>query len=125
MNRYGKLAMQHWRDELPDRFAQIDDPETFFSTLGQQVATEIADLSATLAEQEPSTGEFLANLGDRRTAKLRAEEIVLAQRIYLTEETDEQDNPASTAPTGTDWIPLTEDPSHRWWQAERENNPAE
>jgi hypothetical protein len=117
--------MQHWRDELPDRFAQIDDPETFFSTLGQQVATEIADLSATLAEQEPSTGEFLANLGDRRTAKLRAEEIVLAQRIYLTEETDEQDNPASTSLTGTDWIPLTEDPSHPWWQAERENNPDE
>jgi hypothetical protein len=41
MNHYGAQAMRHWRSHLPTRFAQITDPETFFTDLGEQVETEV------------------------------------------------------------------------------------
>ncbi|WP_157545937.1 hypothetical protein [Hamadaea tsunoensis] len=119
MNRYGALAMKHWREEFPNRFSQIEDPQRFFTELGAQVSTEIADLAAELAAQEPSSGTFLANLGNQRTSTSRAEEIVLAQRVYLTEETDESDS--SQPAQEQSWTPLVEDPSDPWWQAERDS----
>ena len=35
MNPYGAQARQHWQTHLPERFAQIQDPETFFTDLGE------------------------------------------------------------------------------------------
>lgn len=122
MNRYGKLAMDHWRETFPDRFSQISDPQIYFSTLGQQVATQIADLAATLSNQSAPTGDYLANLANGRNARTRAEEIVLAQQVYLSEETDDQDSETTPPASGPDWIPLTEDLSHPWWKAERDTD---
>jgi hypothetical protein len=34
VNRYGDLAMQHWREWLPDRNGEIDEPERFVEELG-------------------------------------------------------------------------------------------
>jgi len=112
MNRYGKMAMDHWRDAFPDRYRQIEDPDSFFTTLGQEVANQIADLETTLAQQETSTDSFMSNLGQARTAHAQAEEIVLAQRVWLTEELDANDHP----PAGAAWTPTIEDPDDPWWQ---------
>ena len=121
MNRYGQMAMDHWRDAFPDRFSQIPDLDSFFSTLGQEVATAIAEVEATLTEREPSSGGYLSNLASGRNAHLRAEEIVLAQRVYLTEELDERESREAGSNSGQEWIPLAEDSSHPWWRAERDN----
>ena len=34
MNRYGLMAQKHWVRWLPARYAQIEDPGSFFSELG-------------------------------------------------------------------------------------------
>ncbi|MEU7822966.1 hypothetical protein [Catellatospora sp. NPDC049133] len=118
MNRYGRTAMEHWRDELPDRYKQIADPESYFTQLGEQVATRIAQVETELAELQPSTGDYLGNLGNLRTAHSQAEEIVLNQMVYLTEELDAREQ---TSRDSEGWTPLAEDPTDPWW-AEQERD---
>ena len=38
MNRYGVIAQRHWARWLPRQYAAISDPESFFTTLGEEVA---------------------------------------------------------------------------------------
>lgn len=77
---------------LPTRFAQLEDPEAYFATLGETVANEVEELTRTLAEtcsDIPSTTEgpgFTERLGRMNGARLRAEEAVLAELVYLTPE---------------------------------------
>src|SRR5215472_2024068 len=49
MNRYGQMAMDHWRKWLPNQLAEIPDPEMYFSTLGLEVAQAIDELADRLA----------------------------------------------------------------------------
>jgi hypothetical protein len=49
MNRYGRLARDHWKSTDPGRFSQIQDPEKFFSDLGETVEFQIQDLQLHLA----------------------------------------------------------------------------
>lgn len=37
MNRYGRLARDHWKSTDPSRYSQIQDPHEFFSDLGETV----------------------------------------------------------------------------------------
>ena len=53
MNHYGAQAMRHWQSHLPTRFTQITDPETFFTELGEQVETEVEELTFQLAGDDP------------------------------------------------------------------------
>src|SRR5664279_879393 len=48
MNVYGQRAMEHWRRWLPARYAAIQDPEAFFSTLGLQAESQVLDLAEQL-----------------------------------------------------------------------------
>ncbi len=45
MNQSAALAERHWRRWLPNRVAELEDPSSFFSMLGDEVATRIADLT--------------------------------------------------------------------------------
>jgi hypothetical protein len=36
MNRYGVKAQRHWARWLPRQYATISDPESFFTTLGEE-----------------------------------------------------------------------------------------
>ena len=56
MNHYGVTAQRHWERWLPTRYAAIQDPDSFFSTLGEEVATRIADLTLDLAGDDPPSG---------------------------------------------------------------------
>jgi hypothetical protein len=49
MNHYGVTARRHWERWLPERYATIQNPDSFFSTLGEEVAQQIADLTLDLA----------------------------------------------------------------------------
>lgn len=112
MNQYGALAQRHWRQWLPNRCRTIADPHSFFSTLGEEVAQEIEDLSLELAGDDPPGEDYLAKLGRLNMARLRAQETVLRERVLLPPEGEAQDQelPAS------EWIPLVEDPDHPYWQ---------
>lgn len=112
MNRYGTQAMRHWQQFLPQRYARLPNPNSFFSTLGDQAASQIADRTRELAGPDQPDEGYLAKLGRMNEAKLRAEEEILPQLILIDPTTDE---PAGTnQPAG--WVPLVEDPAHPWWR---------
>jgi len=122
MNEYGQMALDHWQRWLPERYSQIEDPNSFFSTLGDQVATRIADLTLDLAGEDPPGETFMNKLGRLNNAAQRAREMVLPEMVLLDPETDEDDpQPQQTA---EQWVPMREDPNHPWWQqamAEEQN----
>ena len=114
MNEYGQMALDHWQRWLPERYSQIEDPNSFFSTLGDQVATRIADLTLDLAGEDPPGETFMQKLGRLNNAAQRAREMVLPETVLLDPETDEKDpQPQQTA---EQWVPIQEDPNHPWWQ---------
>ena len=57
MNRYGVMARAHWARWLPQRYAAISDPDSFFSTLGPGSSSGRSTSWRTeLAGDEPARG---------------------------------------------------------------------
>lgn len=112
-NRYGLLAWEHMARYLPDRFAQVPDPATYFTDLGELIATEIEETQAALAGSSTPEEDYFARLGRMRMAQLMAEEKVLAELAFLTPTQDPDDSPRDetgafigpATATGT-WTPL-------------------
>ncbi len=99
MNRYGRLARDHWKSTDPGRYSQIQDPDEFFSDLGETAESQIQDLQLHLAGPDPVVPEnTLDKVGRLNMARLQAEEVVLADLVWLPppedEETMESENPS-------------------------------
>ena len=86
MNHYGTLAQRRWKRWLPQRYAAIQDPDSFFLTLGEEVAQQIGDLGLDLAGGDPPGEGYLEKAGRLHMARLQAEEIVLTERVLLEPE---------------------------------------
>lgn len=111
MNRYGRLAMRHWARWLPTRLALIPvaERDDFFTRLGSEVAEQITVTEeALLATADLSGLEFEARAGRLRAVRGQAEEIVLAEMVWLAPEpgTDPTDETFQTVPGP--------DPLDRW-----------
>jgi len=127
VNRYGLMAQRHWAQWLPRRCATISEPDSYFSTLGQEVAQQIEELTLELAGDDQPGEEYLAKAGRLTAARSRAEEIVLPQRVLLAPEpeTSEDLEDDSQPPPGLA-LPMVMDRSHPAWaevnaeQTERE-----
>jgi hypothetical protein len=96
VNQYGEIARSHWARWLPNRFAAIEDPQSFFTQLGEEAAGRISDLAYQLAGDDQPDEGYLGKAGRLGEARHRAEQIVLAEMILLepepgTEETSDQD----------------------------------
>jgi hypothetical protein len=116
MNRYGVMARSHWARWLPRRYARISDPDSFFSTLGQETARQIDELAAELAgEDQPGEG-FLEKAGRLAAARSQAEEIILPQQVLLPPESETSEDPEENDPATADGErPLVIDRSHPLW----------
>ena len=53
MNQYGMRARAHWTLGLPQRTAQLEDPDAFFTSLGEQVANAVHATEDALAAHHP------------------------------------------------------------------------
>lgn len=95
MNRYGRQAIQHWQTHLPNRYAQITNPQQHFTTLGLEVQDEIETLAADRANQEGPAGTYLDQVGRLNRIQAQAQEQVLAERVLLPPEADD---PTPTEP---------------------------
>jgi hypothetical protein len=119
MNRYGLTAQRHWERWLPARYAAIQDPDSFFSTLGEEVANRIADLALDLAGDDPPAEDYLVKVGRLNMARLQAEEMILREQVLLPPEpgadpeTDPQDEQAPGSYQGT---PVIVDRGHPMWE---------
>ncbi len=100
MNEYGALAQQHWKRWRPVSFTAITDPETYFTDLGEQAASEITRLWAQLRDQEGNLpGEdYLARVARLNALRKQVEGLVLADLILLLPEPGASENdPAASA----------------------------
>ncbi len=70
MNRYGTMAMKHWAKWLPQRYTQIENPQTFSTDLGQQIEDQVIDLAATMqANQAPEPNYRISTTTSRCTRR--------------------------------------------------------
>jgi len=127
VNRYGLMAQRHWAQWLPQRYATISEPDSYFSTLGQEAETQIEELTLELAGDDQPGEEYLAKAGRLTAARSRAEEIVLPQRVLLAPEPQTSEDPEdSSQPPPSLGLPQVVDRSHPAWaevnaeQTERE-----
>ena len=102
MNKYGKLAMSHWKQTDPDRYAAIADPQTFFGDLGDEAETQIAQLAETLAGPDQPGEEYLQKVGRLNMARLQAEEAILSDLVWISGPEQEEDPDPTTA-----WVTQT------------------
>ena len=127
MNRYGLMAQRHWAQWLPRRYATISEPGSYFSTLGQEAAQQIEELTAELAGDDQPGEEYLAKAGRLTAARSRAEEIVLPQRVLPAPEPETSEDPEDSIPLpASPALPQVVGRSHPAWaevhaeQTERE-----
>jgi len=127
VNRYGLMAQRHWAQWLPQRYATISEPDSYFSTLGQEVAKQIEELTLDLAGDDQPGEEYLAKAGRLTAARSQAEEIVLPERVLLAPEPETSEDPEdSSQPPASTGRPAVVNRSHPAWaqvnaeQTERE-----
>jgi hypothetical protein len=118
MNRYGQMALEHWSRWLPQRVAGIGDPESFFSTLGLDVARQIEELADRLAGLDRPGETYLQKLGRLREARMSAESDILREEVLLApdNETDQTPFDHRSWPGQAPWTSVTQDPTDSVWQ---------
>jgi hypothetical protein len=78
--------MEHWKAHLPERFAALDDPVTFFSQLGEEASARYLEVrDGLLAGKNPNDGTIgWAEFQDLvAQADQTAREMVETEMIYL------------------------------------------
>jgi hypothetical protein len=91
MHPYGAMAMAHMQTYLPIRYSQIDNPDSYFRSLGEQIAEEVLAVFDHLRETTRlPTDDYPARAATLNSLKMRAEEVVLAELVYPA---PEQPNP--------------------------------
>lgn len=99
---YEARARRHWETFLPEATANLEDPEEHFRVLGVRVEGLVQDLAAQLAEREmPTSPTEDQKIETREWALRTAEEVVMADEVYLPPEKGAEDNelPPMTTPT--------------------------
>ena len=128
VNRYGVMARRHWARWLPRQYAAIGDPESFFTTLGEEVARQIDDLTDELAGEIGQGDSYLARVGQLLAARAIAEELILPQRVLPEAELTADDDQEDVRPECGE-RPVVVDRSHPSWaevnaeQQERASDP--
>jgi hypothetical protein len=82
VNRYGLIARGYWTTYLPSRVAALPNREAFFADLGEEIEDMVLSLEDDLAGPDVPGEEFLAKVGRLRNARMRAEEMALAEMVY-------------------------------------------
>lgn len=116
-NQYGMMAQRHMQDYLPQRYDAIRDPASYFAQVGEEVLREINAITAGWERTRPTE---MADAGSRNMARMQAEEMVLAELVYLPPEPDPtepeiDENGGWVGPDpGTEWV------SMRWTQEDQD-----
>ena len=124
MHHYGTTARRHWERWLPERHAMIEDPDSFFSALGQEAARQIADLALDLAGDDPPGEDYLVKVGRLNMARLQAEEIILPEQILpppepaarQDDEYPHSEDPDGPIPSSRNKMPMIVDRGHPMWE---------
>lgn len=88
MNRYGRQAETMWKQACPGRYAELEDPEAFFTGLGEQAMEMVLELEVRIAGPDVPGEGYLEKVGRLNAARNQAEEIARAE-ILAPPETEE------------------------------------
>lgn len=94
MNQYGATAQKHWKRWLPKRYSEINDPEAFFSDLGEEISLRVEELERAIAGKPPPGETFMEKVGRLNMARLNAESAALQEMALLAPEPEaDEDSP--------------------------------
>jgi len=99
--KYSQIAQEHWRTTQPDRYRALEDPQTFFRQLGEEIETQVQELAQRLAGPDEPGEEYLQKVGRLNMARLQAEEAILAELVWTSSA-----EPEISEPT-TEWVTET------------------
>lgn len=91
MNKYGRQAQEAWKTASPTQYSQIQNPEEFFTNLGEQAQEQVDELQIKLAGPDPQGEGYLEKVGRLNAARNQAEEIVRYELLSPPETEDEED----------------------------------
>lgn len=91
MNKYGRQAQEAWKAVSPTRYSQIQDPEDFFTKLGEEAQEQVDGLLLKIAGPDPQGEGYLEKVGRLNAARNQAEEIVRYDLLSPPETEDEED----------------------------------
>ena len=92
MNKYGRQAQEAWKSASPTQYSQIQDPEEFFTKLGEEAETQVVQLQRDLAGPDPAGESYLEKVGRLNAARNQAEELVRNELLSPPETEDEDEN---------------------------------
>lgn len=85
MNRYGMMARDHWRTYAPIRYAALEDPQEYFTQVGEQIAAQVEQVSSQLQANLPADLPYLEKVGQLQAIQRQAEEVALTDQVYSLE----------------------------------------
>jgi hypothetical protein len=107
------MARSHWATWLPQAYAEIQDPDSFFSAIGEEAGRQVEELASQLAgDSQPGEG-YLERAGSLTAARSQAEEIILPQRVLPQPEAPDEDQDGQPSPTTG--RPAAISPGHPMW----------
>lgn len=117
MNRYGQMAQAHWTRWLPERLAEMTEPDqvTFFTAMGSEVERQIQEMATAIAGPDRPGETYLQKLGRLREAQMTAESDILREQVLLAPESEADGDPKW--PGDAPWQPLVreaDDPDPVW-----------
>ena len=92
MNKYGRQAQEAWKTASPTQYSQIQNPDEFFTNLGEQAQEQVDELQIKLAGPDPKGEGYLEKVGRLNAARNQAEEIVRYELLSPPETEDEDEN---------------------------------
>lgn len=90
MNRYGRIAHKHWMEHLPQRLSQIDNPQQYFESLGEQIEERVDELSQAIAGEDPPGEGYLDKVGRLNEARQSAQAQALLEMALFDPESDDR-----------------------------------
>jgi len=98
VNSYGAEALRYWRACLPASYGRVEDPETFFTRLGEQADAEIEDRYLEYAGPD-GPGESAEDKQARLTQAMnRAVEEVFAELVTPSPASQGEPDPEDEVP---------------------------
>lgn len=86
MNRYSRLALDHWLRHRPASLASMADPEGYFARLGATVEAQVIDERDRLLGERRAGEDLEAFRLRSYRARRQAEETVLADLVWAEPE---------------------------------------
>ena len=99
MNKYGRQAQEAWKAASPERYSQIQDPEEYFTRLGEEAQEQVDELLPKIAGPDPKNESYLEKVGRLNAARNQAEEIVTYDLLSPPETEDEDGEDEAVNPS--------------------------